>query len=124
MAATTSASELCMGVQEAMRRLESGRPVLVFDARSPQAWASGCTKIQGAIRVPPDDFHVDPCWPKDRFTLVYGSSPQESVRLAQELRREGFADAYALEGGFEAWQAAAGPVEPEWENQTDPRTEC
>jgi rhodanese-related sulfurtransferase len=124
MAAITQAPELRIGAQEAMRRLGSGRPVLVFDARSPQAWAAACTKIQGAIRVPPDGFRIDPCWPKDRFTLVYASSPEEGVRLAQELREQGFREAYALEGGFEAWQGAAGPVEPEWENQSDPRFTC
>jgi rhodanese-related sulfurtransferase len=31
--------------------------------------------------------------------------------VAQKLRDQGFTQAYALRGGFDAWQAAAGPVE-------------
>jgi rhodanese-related sulfurtransferase len=32
--------------------------------------------------------------------------------VAQRLREEGFAEAYALRGGMEAWLAAGGPTEP------------
>jgi rhodanese-related sulfurtransferase len=32
--------------------------------------------------------------------------------VAQQLRDQGFTEAYALEGGFDAWQAEGGPVEP------------
>ena len=70
MAVTAQEHSLRIGVDEAMRRLESGEPVLVLDARGPQAWDAGTTKIQGAIRVSPEDFHIPECWPKDRFTLT------------------------------------------------------
>jgi rhodanese-related sulfurtransferase len=32
--------------------------------------------------------------------------------VAQVLRDRGFKKAYALAGGFDAWLAASGPVEP------------
>jgi rhodanese-related sulfurtransferase len=32
--------------------------------------------------------------------------------VAQQLRDQGFSEAYALRGGFEAWHAISGPVEP------------
>jgi rhodanese-related sulfurtransferase len=32
--------------------------------------------------------------------------------VAQQLRDQGFAEAYALRGGYDAWQAVGGPVEP------------
>jgi rhodanese-related sulfurtransferase len=32
--------------------------------------------------------------------------------VALQLREQGFENAYALEGGFDAWQAAGSPVEP------------
>jgi rhodanese-related sulfurtransferase len=32
--------------------------------------------------------------------------------VAQELRDQGFAQAYALQGGFGAWKELGGPVEP------------
>jgi rhodanese-related sulfurtransferase len=31
--------------------------------------------------------------------------------VAQRLREQGFAEAYGLRGGFDAWLAAGGPVE-------------
>jgi hypothetical protein len=71
MAAATQAQSLRIGPEEAIRRLESGKPVLVFDVRAPAAWDTSATKVQGAIRVPPGEFRIDPSWPKDRFTLVY-----------------------------------------------------
>jgi rhodanese-related sulfurtransferase len=111
-------------VDEAVRRLESGQAVLVLDVRSPQGWESSCTKIQGAIRIPPEGFEIDPSWPKDRFTLAYCTCPREDdacQKAVQELRREGFRQAYALQGGFEAWQRAAGPIEPRDASQSDPR---
>jgi hypothetical protein len=63
--------ELRISPQEAKKQLESGRPVLVLDARTAKVWDKAELKIQGAIRVSPTSFEVDPCWPKDRFTLVY-----------------------------------------------------
>jgi rhodanese-related sulfurtransferase len=71
MAATSKAQSLRISPEDAIRRLESGELVLVLDVRAPQAWDASATKIQGAIRVPPGEFQVDPSWPKDRFTLVY-----------------------------------------------------
>lgn len=32
--------------------------------------------------------------------------------MALQLRRNGFAEAYALQGGFDAWRAAQLPLEP------------
>jgi rhodanese-related sulfurtransferase len=126
MTAATPAQtqSLRIGVEEAIRRLESGQPVLVLDVRSPEGWQSSCTKIQGAIRIPSEHFEIDPSWPKDRFTLAYCSCPREDefcLRVVQELWREGFSQAYALQGGFEAWQRAAGPIEPRDASQSDPR---
>jgi rhodanese-related sulfurtransferase len=120
----TQAQALGIGVEKAIRGLESGQPVLVLDVRSPGAWDSGCTKIQGAIRIPPDQFEIDPSWPKDRFTLAYGTCPKDdetSLGVAQELRRERFTQAYALQGGYESWLQAAGPIEPRDASQSDPR---
>jgi rhodanese-related sulfurtransferase len=32
--------------------------------------------------------------------------------VAQQLRDQGFTQAFALRGGYDAWQAASGAVEP------------
>jgi rhodanese-related sulfurtransferase len=124
MSVFTAAQSQRIGVEEAISRLESGQPVLVLDVRSPEARESGCTKIQGAIRIPPEHFEIDPSWPKDRFTLAYGTCPrddQTTLGVVQEMRREGFGQAYALQGGYETWLRAAGPIEPRDASQSDPR---
>jgi hypothetical protein len=66
-----TAKRLRIGAQQAKDRLESGRPILVLDVRSPKAWNDSRVKIEGAIRVSPGQFTADPSWPKDRFTLAY-----------------------------------------------------
>jgi hypothetical protein len=37
------------------------------------------------------------------------------------LRDQGFREAYALKGGFDAWQKIHGPIEPREVDQEDPR---
>jgi hypothetical protein len=73
MATATPGTErpIRVSAQDALKRLESGRPVLVLDARSPTAWDAGTLKIQGAIRADPQHLEVGPDCPRDRFTLVY-----------------------------------------------------
>jgi hypothetical protein len=73
MATATPGTEqnLRISAQEAKKQLESGRPVLVLDMRAPKAWDQSDLKIQGAMRIAPQSFQVDPNWPKDCFTLVY-----------------------------------------------------
>jgi rhodanese-related sulfurtransferase len=36
---------------------------------------------------------------------------ESSLRVAKELRRRGFTDVQALEGGFDAWKRAGGTLE-------------
>ena len=68
---TETTKPLRISAEEARQRLESGRPVLVLDVRGAKAWDSSNVKIQGAIRMSPVEFAIDPSWPKDRFTLTY-----------------------------------------------------
>ena len=126
MAAGTPGTEktIRIGVPDAIKQLESGQPILVLDARSPRAWEDATLKIQGAIRASPQDFEqLGQDCPRDRFTLVYCTCPNEvsSARMAHQLRQQGVPEAYALAGGFDAWRAAAGPVEPKEDTYSDPR---
>jgi len=43
--------------------------------------------------------------------------------VAQQLRNAGFGEAYALTGGFDAWQAGGGLVEPQMRDEITPDQE-
>ena len=65
------AQKLRISVEELKTRQESGEPVTILDVRKDKAWESSFVKIRGAIRIQSANGHVDPSWPKDRFTIVY-----------------------------------------------------
>jgi rhodanese-related sulfurtransferase len=120
----TRTRPLSLPADEAMDQLQSGEPCLVLDVRAPEDWKGCCLKIQGALRIPPDQVQLDPSWPKDRFTLVYCDCPSDktSVEVAKKLCDMGFENVNVLRGGFRCWQEKAGPVEPKSVDQSDPRT--
>ena len=62
---------LRMDAAEAKRRLDTGESATILDTRGPDAWNSSDCKIAGAERIDAHNFHPDPSWPKDRFTLIY-----------------------------------------------------
>jgi hypothetical protein len=65
------AQKLRISVEELRTRQESGEPVMILDVRKDQAWESSLVKIRGAIRIQSANGHIDPSWPKDRFTVAY-----------------------------------------------------
>ncbi len=66
-----AAAEVRIDAAEVKARMLSATPLTVLDVRNDKAWGSSPVKIQGAIRVPPRDWHIDPSWPKDRLTVAY-----------------------------------------------------
>src|SRR5262249_38327270 len=95
-------------------RLETGEPTTVLDVRGQTAWEGSPVKIPGAQRADSENVQIDPGWPRDRFTVVYSADLHDatSAMVAQHLAEQGFTDVHVLRGGFEAWEAAQGPVEP------------
>jgi len=71
-------------------------------------------KLPGAVRVEADRVrdHLHEI-PRGRGLVPYCAGPNEeaSVRVAEELMRQGFADVHALVGGFEAWKRAGCTLE-------------
>ncbi len=94
--------------------LADGRPVTILDARSAEAWNASRVRIAGAIRLGDGGVPGDPPWPRDQLTVVYCTCPGDAgaAVVAGDLRDRGFARAAVLHGGFDAWEAAGGPVEP------------
>jgi hypothetical protein len=70
-ASQTATQALRMSAEDAKRRLEKGEAATFLDVCNPKAWDTSNVKIRGAIRLDPNQPHVDPTWPKDRLTLIY-----------------------------------------------------
>jgi hypothetical protein len=72
MATTTAAPDtLRIEPRDLKARVDSGQQVTILDARAAQASDAAAEKIAGDIRVSPDEFRIDPAWPKDRLTVAY-----------------------------------------------------
>jgi rhodanese-related sulfurtransferase len=102
-----------ISAEELLARVVAGQPVTILDVRNDEDWGASDVKVRGAIRAPHEQVPAESL-PKDRLTVAYCTCPNDAgaVLVAQELQERGFRQAYALRGGFEAWLAAGGPVEP------------
>ena len=99
-------------VVELKRRMDAGEDFTIIDTRNPQAWAESDTMIPEAVRIPADKFdEIIARIPKSRPVVACCTRPGEgsSASVARKLREKGY-EAWALKGGFHAWQEAGLPV--------------
>lgn len=94
----------CIDVQQAQQQLAGGNVQLV-DIRDPQSFAAG--HASGAFHLtnaslPQFIAQADLSQP----VLVMCYHGNSSKGAAQYLLNQGFAGAYSIDGGFDAWQAA------------------
>jgi rhodanese-related sulfurtransferase len=103
-------------VAELATRLARGERATFVDARSASAYPSATEQLPGSVRISPDAdaAKLAAPLPRDSLTVAYCTCPAEhsSVRVALQLRRVGFGDAFALAGGFDAWRNAGLPLDP------------
>ena len=106
--------------EELKTKLAGNEPVMIIDVRSPQGFAASTTTIKGAIHfkarklksrlkyAPLKDL------PKDREIVTYCACPNDesSITAAQVLQASGFKRVRVLQGGWNEWLRAKGPVEP------------
>ena len=106
--------------EELKSKLAGNQPVMIIDVRSPQGYAASTTTIKGAIHfkvrkiksrlkyAPLKDV------PKDREIVIYCACPNDesSISAAQVLQSSGFTRVRVLQGGWNEWLRAKGPVEP------------
>ena len=118
--AQTAAPVGTITAEELKAKIASNQPVMIIDVRSPQGYAASATTIKGAIHfkgrklqsrlkyAPLKDV------PKDREIVTYCACPndQSSISAAQVLQASGFKRVRVLQGGWNAWLQAKGPVEP------------
>ena len=87
----------------------------------------GRSEIRGAVRYRPHDLltpdHLALPIAPDRPVVLYDEhgDGDPAGRIAEKLQADGFADVRILQGGFEAWERAAGPTqEPSLEQAVPP----
>lgn len=97
---------------ELRRRLSYGERFSVVDARSEDARRASGETLVGSIRLPRDrllDRRSE--IPRGRALLLLADLPVQE-ETAFDLLRDGFADVFLIEGGFDAFVRAGGPTEP------------
>lgn len=82
---------------------------IFLDARSADAFKTGT--IPQARNVPAADVPAKlGALPKDKPIIVFCDSGREATRVADALRKEGYAQAVSLEGGLKEWAQAGMPL--------------
>ena len=109
-----------ISADELKAKVNSNQPVTIIDVRSSEGYAAATTTVKGAIHfklrklksrltfAPLKDL------PKDREIVTYCACPkdQSSIAAAQILQAAGFKRVRVLQGGWQEWLRANGPVEP------------
>ena len=106
--------------EELKTKLTGNQPVTIIDVRSSEGYAASTTTIKGAIhfklRKLKSRVYYAPLkdLPKDQEIVTYCACPkdQSSISAAQILQASGFKRVRVLQGGWNEWLRANGPVEP------------
>jgi rhodanese-related sulfurtransferase len=110
--------------EELKAKLANNQPVTIIDVRSSEGFANSATTVKGSIhfklrklksrlRYPPlKDL------PRDREIITYCACPNDesSIAAAQTLQASGFTRVRVLQGGWNEWVRAKGPVQPRARN--------
>ena len=118
--AQTPAGVEMITAEELKAKLAGNEPIMIIDVRSPEGYAASTTTIKSAIHfkvrkiksrlkyAPLKDV------PKDREIVTYCACPKDesSISAAQVLQASGFKRVRVLQGGWNGWLQAKGPVEP------------
>jgi len=98
---------------EDFQGLYASGEVVLLDVRAPRAYASG--HIKGAVSIPLGDLtrRLRDLRAVAQPIVTYCRCPDEitSLTAARRLAGQGIDGVRALEGGYDGWVAAGGPVE-------------
>lgn len=88
--------------------------LFLMDVRSADGWNRSIAKIKHAHRFEPDKLSLlARDIPKNKKLVLYCENGETSCpSLAKELKKMGFTNLYALEGGFKSWQGKEYPKVP------------
>ncbi len=107
-------------VEELKTKLAGNQPVMIIDVRGSESYAAATTTIKGAIHFKVRKLRSRLVYPplkdlpKDREIVTYCACPKDeaSIAAAQILQSSGFKRVRVLQGGWQEWLRANGPVEP------------
>jgi len=109
-----------ISAEELKAKVTANQPVMIIDVRSSEGFARSNTTVKGAIhfkvRKLKSRLAFAP-WkdlPKDQEIVTYCACPKDesSIAAAQILQASGFKRVRVLQGGWQEWLKANGPVEP------------
>ena len=109
-----------ISAEELKAKLERNEPVTIIDVRSSEGFANSSTTVKGSLhfklrklksrlRFPPlKDL------PRNAEIVAYCACPNDesSIAAAQILQSSGFTRVRVLQGGWNEWVKAKGPVQP------------
>jgi rhodanese-related sulfurtransferase len=109
-----------ISAEELKAKVANNHRVTIIDVRSSEGYAAATTTVKGAIhfklRRLRDRLAYPPLKniPKDQEIVTYCACPkdQSSIAAAQILQAAGFKRVKVLQGGWQEWLRANGPVEP------------
>jgi rhodanese-related sulfurtransferase len=106
--------------EELKSKLAANQPVTIIDVRSSEGYAASRSTIQGAMHFKLRRLKSRVAFaplknvPKDREVVTYCACPKDesSIKAAQILQESGFTRVKVLQGGWNEWLKASGPVQP------------
>jgi len=109
-----------ISADELKAKVTSNQPVTIIDVRSSEGYAAATTTVKGAIHFKLRKLKYRLAYPplkdvpRDREIVTYCACPkdQSSIAAAQILQASGFKRVKVLQGGWQEWLRANGPVEP------------
>jgi rhodanese-related sulfurtransferase len=118
--AQTDPAVQMISAEELKTKMTANQPLTLIDVRGSEGYANSNTTMKGAIHFnlrrlksrlafpPLKDL------PKDREIVTYCACPNDesSIAAAQILQASGFKRVRVLQGGWQGWLKANGPVEP------------
>ena len=118
--AQDASSVQMISADELKTKVAASQPVTIIDVRSSEGYANSGSTVKGALhfklRKLKSRLGYPPFkdLPKDREIVTYCACPkdQSSIAAAQILQAGGFKRVRVLQGGWQEWLKANGPVEP------------
>jgi len=101
-------------------KVASNQPVTIIDVRSSEGYSASTKTVKGAIHFKLRKLKYRLAYPplknvpKDQEIVTYCACPkdQASIAAAQILQANGFKRVKVLQGGWQEWLRANGPIEP------------
>jgi len=109
-----------ISAEELKTKVTANHPVTIIDVRSSEAFAASTNTIKGAlhfkVRKLKERLGFAPLKdiPRDQEIVTYCACPKDesSIAAAQILQAGGFKRVRVLQGGWNEWLKANGPVQP------------